>query len=369
MKVKICILAALLTLGLTSWNNVPTSSSSEQISSSSTSVDNRTPKEKVLDVCDKIIEEFDNQTIFSSTQQINGSVIISSLDSNTYIYKQDKINLNNLSYSSVSELAKEENDESKSLSTIKGSYKVQHNEEYKGDGENPEELNNFTNENNVDEKFMTIGDDMYCDLSSLFDEFFSNEEKALSPDLKFVQTDISTMIDELANEFLPEDNEVNVEIPSITPQELLDEFVGEDSLFKDYLKYSDNDGLKLTLELKPADFNELLNDLMLEYDPESTIPVSTIISMKTGKIECNFNFSNDSIESMNYTLNGQFELLTGTYILNSDISGDAVINDVSTFTYLEGYESYLKFEDAGINFKDMLKDILGNIEIEEKPEI
>lgn len=366
MKFKFILLSSILVLSMTSCNT-PSSSSSPISSSPSTSIDTRTPKEKVLEVCDKIINDFDNQTIFASTQIINGNVILSSLDSNTSIYKQDKITLKDLTYGSINEIDKEDSSNSKSLNTFKGDYKVEHTEEYTLQVENPEELTNFVSEESIDEKIMTIGDNMYSDLSPLFNDFFSEEEKTFSPDLKFVQEDISSIVDELFNEFLPEDSEINFEIPSITPQDLLDEFVGEDSLFKDYLKYSDKEGLKLALELKPADFNDLINEIMLEYDPESTVPISTIISMKTGKIIVDFNFSNDSIESMNYSLTGQFELLTGTYILNASLTGEAIVNDVTSFTYLEGYESYIKFEDAGINFKEMLKDILGNIEIEETP--
>lgn len=367
MKFKYLLLTGLFAISLTSCK---TPSSSSSITSNNSSFqDNRTPKEKVLEVCDKIIEEFDNQSIFSSTQKINGNVILSSLDSNTSIYKQNKITVTDLIYDSVSEIVKEDDSKNKSLTSIKGNYKIQHTEEYTLEVENPEELNNFISEEAIDEKFMTIGDSMYCDLSSLFNDFFSEEEKLLSPDLKFVQNDISVMIDELVDEFMTNDSQLDVEIPSITPQDLLNEFVGDDSLFKDYLKYSDKDGLKLTLELKPADFNDLINDLMLEYYPESTIPISTIISMKTGKIIVDFNFSEDSIESMNYSLTGQFELLTGTYLLNSSLRGEAIVNDVTSFTYLEGYQSFTKFEDAGINFKDMLKDILGNINFEEQSKI
>ena len=364
MKFKYILLSSFLLLSMTSCKT-PSSSSSINSTSPSTSIDTRTPKEKVLEVCNKIIDDFDNQTMFSSTQIINGNVILSSLDSNTSIYKQDKVTLKDFTYDSVNEINKEDTSNSKTLSTFKGDYKVEHTEEYTLEVENPEELTNFVSEETIDEKFMTIGDNMYCDLSSLFIDFFSEDEIALSPDLKFVQEDISTIVDELVNEFLPSDSEIDAEIPSITPQELLDELVGENSLFKNYLKYSDKDGLKLTLELKPVDFNELINDIMLEYDPESTVPISTIISMKTGKIIVDFNFSNDSIESMNYSLTGQFELLSGTYILNASLNGEANVNDITSFTYLEGYETYLKFEDAGINFKDMLKDILGNIEFEE----
>ncbi len=362
MRINKLLTCSLLLLALVGCNN-KTSSLESASPSVSTVVDNRTPKEKVLDVCDIIIDDFDKQTIFSSTQVFNGDITLSSLDSSTSLYKEDKISLTNLTFENVSEKGNEANSD-KTYNEIKGTYKVVHREEYTLEVENPDELDNFTSEETLDEKFMTIGDNLYCDLSSYFEEFFTKEAISASSNLTFVQNDISSIIEELLNEVTPEgDNEnSNIEIPSFTPQELLNEFVGDDSVFKNYLKYSDKDGLKLTLELKPQDFNELINNLMLEFDPESTIPISTIISMKTGKIVLNFNFSSNSIESMNYIINGQFDLLSSTYILNANTSGEAIINDVSEFKYLEGYQSFIKFEDAGINFKQILSDILSNIE-------
>ena len=104
MNFKYLFLTGFFAISLTSCK---TPSSSSSITSNNSSFqDNRTPKEKVLEVCDKIIEEFDNQSIFSSTQKINGNVILSSLDSNTSIYKQDKITVTDLIYDSVMKLLK-----------------------------------------------------------------------------------------------------------------------------------------------------------------------------------------------------------------------------------------------------------------------
>ena len=57
MKFKFILLSTILVLSMTSCNT-PSSSSSLISSSPSTSIDTRTPKEKVLEVCDKIINDF-----------------------------------------------------------------------------------------------------------------------------------------------------------------------------------------------------------------------------------------------------------------------------------------------------------------------
>ena len=108
MRINKLLTCSLLLLALVGCNNK--ASSLESASPSvSTVVDNRTPKEKVLDVCDVIIDDFDKQTIFSSTQVINGDITLSSLDSSTSLYKEDKISLTNLTFENVSEKGNEPN--------------------------------------------------------------------------------------------------------------------------------------------------------------------------------------------------------------------------------------------------------------------
>ena len=110
--------------------------------------------------------------------------------------KMQELTLKDLTYGSINEIDKEDSSNSKSLNTFKGDYKIEHTEEYALEVENPEELTNFVSEESIDEKIMTIGDNMYADLSPLFNDFFSEEEKTFSPDLKFVQEDISSIVDE-----------------------------------------------------------------------------------------------------------------------------------------------------------------------------
>lgn len=362
---KILIITSVVLLGLVGCKpNNSTSSSSSQIESSQpTSIIVKTPKEEILDICDVIINNSEEKNIISSTQTFNGNLTITNLDSTSSIYYSNKINLSNFVINSSSEYIKDD-ETTKSLYDIVGNIVIDHKEEYLGTEEGIE-TNNFTNTYTLDELIMLINDNMYVDLSSEANSLFDEEQLTISPDLKFKQENFNVILDELMEEYFP-DFEINdADIPEIDPNEILEEFIGEDSLFNEYLKYVKEDNvLKLKLTLKPADFNELLNDLYLEYDPESTVPISTIIQMETtnsSKFEIVFNFTSDDIESMDVNIDGRFNILADTYSMNVKVQGSVVNNEINEFVPLENYENFVSCEDAKIDVKQQLKDVLDSI--------
>ena len=353
MRKSLLIISSLLILGLTSCNT-PTSSSqsSSSSSSSSTVVDTRTAKEKVLDVCDIIIENTKDQTLFSSTTTSSGKVTINTFDSTSGKATQNEITLNDFTIKSVSEIEKE-NKSAKLLYTIKGDYKV-----YSMTQEG-EEIETFENEGKIDEKMMLLGENLYLDLSSFCNDFFSEEQLGKASELQLKEEGFTTTITNAIKEAYPDMETENIEIPDINPNELLDKIVGDDSLFKDYIKYSDENGkLQLKVSLKPADFNELLNDLMLEYDPESNIPTSTIVSMDNGNVDFIFNFNEDSIQSMDYSINARFSVLVDQYSVNVKLSGSATNDQLNEFTYLDNYSNYVPLSEIDIDVGSSLSELL-----------
>lgn len=359
MKKSLLIISTILLAGFVGCSTP--SSSSEPSSSESTVVDTRTPKEKVLDLCEEIIDKNKDKKLFATTQTMSGKVNISSLDSTTYIYSEDQITLENV----VMYASTEQGETNKSLMTLNGDYKYKHLEEYTGTEDASQiELTNINEEGTVDEKIMTLGDDFYCDLSSFFNDFFSDEEITKSPNLMFKQDKLGTIISDAVKESYP-DMDTSVEIPEINPHELLEEFVSEESLFNEYLKYAEeSNGLKLKLSLKPQDFNQLLTDIMLEADPESNIPVSTIFSMENGSMNIVFNFSEDDISSMDISIDGRFSILADQYSLNVKVNGNAVNTEISEFTPFANYADCVSLETLGWDVGAELKDILSNLDFE-----
>ena len=116
--------------------------------------------------------------------------------------------------------------------------------------------------------------------------------------------------------------------------------------------------LQLKVSLKPADFNELLNDLMLEYDPESNIPTSTIVSMDNGNVDFIFNFNEDSIQSMDYSINARFSVLVDQYSVNVKLSGSATNDQLNEFTYLDNYSNYVPLSEIDIDVGSSLSELL-----------
>ena len=202
MKNKLLIISTLcLSLGFCSCNNPSSSEISSSSSEEISSVDTRTPKEKVLGVCDIIIENYKDKTLIGATQTMNGKVSLTNVNSTTYIYQSTVLELSNVKYVTQSDIS---NDESKSIHKVDGNYKITHNEEYLGNEETNIELNNYQNDGVLNEQFMFINDDFYCDLSSSLSEYFSSEALEVSPDLKFKQTDLSSLMNEVINEIYPE---------------------------------------------------------------------------------------------------------------------------------------------------------------------
>ena len=358
MKKSILIISTLLLATFVGCSNP---SSSEPSSSESTVVDTRTPKEKVLDLCGEIIEKNKDNKLFATTQTMSGKINISSLNSTTYIYSEDQITLENVTiYGST-----EQGDVNKTLMTLKGDYKYKHLEEYTGtEDASLIELNNANETGSLDEKIMTVGEDFYCDLSSFFNDFFSEEELEKAPNLMLKQENLTSIISDAIKETYP-DMDTSFEIPEINPNELLEEFVSEESLFYEYLKYSEeSDGLKLKLTLKPQDFNQLITDIVLEADPESNIPVSTIFSMETGNMSIVFNFSEDDIASMDVTVDGRFSVLADQYSLNVKVNGTAVNTEITQFTPFENYTDCVPLETLGWDVGEELKDILSSLDFE-----
>lgn len=359
---RTCIYGALVLLLLTGCGN-PTSSSLESLP---VSVDTRTPKEKVLAVCDEIIKDLETETLFSSTQTLSGTLTIENLDSSTSIIKQDKFTLENFVIENRSEIT-ENNENDKMYFSLKGNYTQKHIEQYSIEPtEEAIPLKNYEDSGVFDEKILTISDDFYCDLSSYFSFLFTDEQIAQSPELTFTQSNVFDLVEEAMEEAMPEFDSSTIEIPSINPNELLNEFLNEESHFYEYLVYSDKDGLSLTLDLKAHDFNTLIDDLYTESNPESTIPVSTIINMESGSVKLIFTFGQNTIESMDLVINGKFNLFADQFVVNTNLNGKAIVNEINEFTGIENYESYLKFEDAGINFKEILSELLGNIEFDQE---
>ena len=369
MKNKLFIISTLLlTLGLTGCNNQGGSSSSEIISSNS-SVDNRTAKQKVLDVCDIIIENSKDVKLLSSSQVMSGKITLTSMNSTTYIYESTIFELDELKLSSQSDVTE---NNTKSKYEINGKYLINHTEEYLGSEEIEQELNNYSKQSNLDEKVMIIGEDIYCDFSDALIEYFTQENIDASKDLKFKQIGLGSIIENSIKENYPDLDLSNTEIPEINPNELLEEFIGDDSLFNEYLKYEDKNGLKLKLVLNPADFYQLISDILLEADPESTIPIGTIFQMDTGNITLTFNFTSDDIESMDVSINGTFNVLIDHYTLNMKLDGKVVNEDIDLFKALDDYQNFVNFIDAGIDIEQLINDSLGNLDfdIEDKiPEI
>lgn len=356
---KVLIVASIALLGLVGCK--PTSSSSsEQGSSSSSQEIIVNPKDEILDICDELIENNEDKNLVSSTQTLNGFIELLNTDSTTSIAYSNKLSMTNLVVNTSSEYI-ENTDSSKGLYDIKGDISIDHKEQYFGI-EDGIETENFLEKYSLNEKMMFIDDSIYVDLSEEAASLFTEEQILISPDLKLKQENFSVIIDELMEEYMPDFDSSNTEIPEIDPHEILEEFVGEDSLFNEYLKYvKEDDVLKLKLTLKPADFNELLNDLVLEYDPESTVPVSTIINMQsnnTSKFEIVFNFENRDIASMDINVNGRFSLLADSYTMNVNLQGSIVNNEITSFVGLDGYENFIDCEDAHINVKEELKETL-----------
>lgn len=359
---KILIIASIALLGLVGCKP-SSSSSSEHSESSSQPIINVNPKEEILDICDEIIANSENKELISSTYKVNGNVSLTNLDSVTSIYYSNKLTFTDFVLNSSSEFIESSNT-SKSLLNIDGKVDIDHNEEYLGTEEGIN-VENFNKSYILDESIMSINDAFYFDLSSACNELFTDEQLELCPDLKFKQEDFSVIIDELMSEYDIEIDTSSIDINEINTNELLDKIVGDDSLFNEYLKYLYEDEIyKLKLSLKPADFNELLNDLVLEYDPESTIPVSTIINMESNnssKIEIVFNFENRDISSMDFSINGRFSLLGDSYTMNANLQGSIINNEITSFVGLEGYENYLSCEAVNTNVKDEIKELLDKI--------
>ena len=189
MKKNILFISAILLLSLTGCN--PSSSESNSSSEELISSDTRTAKEKVLDVCNVIIENTKDQTLFASTQSINGKVTMNNFDSTSGISTQDEITLSNLVVKTMSEIDKE-NDEASLLYTLKGDYKLVHIEE--SIDQNDLTNNNFIEQDTLDEKLMMVGEDLYLDLSSFFNGYFTSEQLEKSSDLKLKQIGFSSIV-------------------------------------------------------------------------------------------------------------------------------------------------------------------------------
>ena len=108
MKRKLLIISTLsLSLLVGCGNTNP--SSEINSSSSSEFIDNRTAKEKVLDVCNYIIENREENTLVSSTQTLNGDITLTNLDSVTSIYYSNKLSFSDFSLISTNEYIEEDN--------------------------------------------------------------------------------------------------------------------------------------------------------------------------------------------------------------------------------------------------------------------
>ena len=97
---------------------------------------------------------------------------------------------------------------------------------------------------------------------------------------------------------------------------------------------------------------------MLEYDPESNIPTSTIVSMDNGNVDFIFNFNEDSIQSMDYSINARFSVLVDQYSVYVKLSGSATNDQLNEFTYLDNYSNYVPLSEIDIDVGSSLSELL-----------